>query len=130
MKKSNLQLGAALAAGRGVAIAAQAGAKGNDQVSLNDGASTAVKAAFVKWQNGERFRGGKEKCFGIALSGENACAAGPGTTCKGTSPVDYQGNAWPQVDAGTCAEIELPAMADGTARMGSLEELDRDLPTG
>ncbi|WP_299504234.1 DUF2282 domain-containing protein [uncultured Roseobacter sp.] len=70
----------------------------------------------------------KEKCFGISLAGANDCAAGPGTTCAGTSTVDYQGNAWTLVDAGTCAEIELPAMADGTERKGSLEELDRDLP--
>lgn len=68
-----------------------------------------------------------EKCFGISLAGANDCAAGPGTTCSGTSTVDYQGNAWTLVAAGTCADIELPAMADGTARMGSLEELDRDL---
>ncbi len=66
----------------------------------------------------------KEKCFGVSLAGQNDCAAGPGTTCAGTSTVDYQGNAWTLVDAGTCAEIELP---DG--RMGSLEELDRDLPS-
>ena len=71
-----------------------------------------------------------EKCFGVSLAGENDCAAGPGTTCAGTSTVDYQGNAWTLVDAGTCTEIELPAMADGTERMGSLEELDRDLPQG
>jgi uncharacterized membrane protein len=69
-----------------------------------------------------------EKCYGVALAGENGCAAGPGTTCAGTSTVDYQGNAWTLVEAGTCAEIELPAMADGKARMGSLEELSRDLP--
>ncbi len=71
----------------------------------------------------------KEKCFGVSLAGKNDCAAGPGTTCAGTSTVDYQGNAWTLVDAGTCTEIELPAMADGTARQGSLEELDRDLPS-
>ena len=70
----------------------------------------------------------KEKCYGVSLAGQNDCAAGPGTTCAGTSTVDYQGNAWTLVDAGTCADIELPAMADGTARMGSLEELTRDLP--
>jgi uncharacterized membrane protein len=72
----------------------------------------------------------KEKCFGVSLAGENDCAAGPGTTCAGTSTVDFQGNAWTLVDAGTCAEIELPEMADGSARTGSLEELDRDLPQG
>ncbi|MEM6590020.1 MAG: DUF2282 domain-containing protein [Pseudomonadota bacterium] len=70
----------------------------------------------------------KEKCFGVSLAGENDCAAGAGTTCAATSTVDYQGNAWTLVDAGTCTEIELPAMADGTERKGSLEELDRDLP--
>lgn len=69
-----------------------------------------------------------EKCYGVSLAGDNQCAAGPGTTCAGTSTVDYQGNAWTVVPAGTCATMELPAMADGTARMGSLEELDRDIP--
>ena len=66
-----------------------------------------------------------EKCFGVSLAGKNDCAAGPGTTCAGTSKVDYQGNAWTLVPAGTCATMELP---DG--RVGSLETLERDLPTG
>ena len=70
-----------------------------------------------------------EKCFGVALAGENDCKAGPGTTCAGTSTVDYQGNAFKAVPAGTCTTMELPAMADGTPRMGSLEELDRDIPS-
>lgn len=69
--------------------------------------------------------GAKEKCFGVALAGQNDCAAGEGTTCAGTSKVDYQGNSWKYVPAGTCATMELP---DG--RMGSLEALTRDLPTG
>ena len=72
----------------------------------------------------------KEKCYGVSMAGKNDCAAGPGTTCAGSSTVDYQGNAWTLVDAGTCTEIELPAMADGTPRMGSLEALERDLPQG
>ncbi|MGQ0565073.1 MAG: BufA1 family periplasmic bufferin-type metallophore [Gemmobacter sp.] len=67
----------------------------------------------------------QEKCFGVSLTGQNDCAAGPGTTCAGTSKVDYQGNAWTLVPAGTCATMELP---DG--RTGSLEALDRDLPAG
>ncbi|WP_294533895.1 DUF2282 domain-containing protein [uncultured Rhodoblastus sp.] len=50
----------------------------------------------------------KEKCFGVALKGQNDCAAGPGTTCQGTSTVDFQGNAWKFVQAGTCTAIELP----------------------
>lgn len=70
----------------------------------------------------------KEKCYGISKAGENDCAAGPGTTCAGTSTVDYQGNAWTLVDAGTCESMELPAQADGSARKGSLAALERDLP--
>ncbi len=70
----------------------------------------------------------KEKCYGVSLAGENDCAAGPGTTCAGTSTVDYQGNAWTLVDAGTCETLELPAQADGSDRKGSLEALERDLP--
>lgn len=69
-----------------------------------------------------------EKCFGVSLAGENDCAAGPGTTCAGSSVVDYQGNAWSLVPAGTCADIDLPDMADGSERMGSLSALSRDLP--
>ncbi len=70
----------------------------------------------------------KEKCYGVALAGQNDCAAGPGTTCAGTSVTDYQGNSWKLVDAGTCESMELPAMADGSERKGSLEALDRDVP--
>ena len=70
----------------------------------------------------------KEKCYGVSMAGKNDCAAGPGTTCAGTSKVDYQGNAFTLVEAGTCMEIELPTMADGSERKGSLEPLDRDLP--
>lgn len=71
---------------------------------------------------------GDVKCFGISLAGDNGCQAGPGTTCAGSSTVDYQGNAWTLVPAGSCESMELPAMADGSARMGSLEALERDLP--
>lgn len=49
--------------------------------------------------------GAKERCFGVALAGKNDCAAGPGTSCAGTSKVDYQGNAWKYVAKGTCAKM-------------------------
>jgi uncharacterized membrane protein len=65
----------------------------------------------------------KEKCYGVAKAGKNDCAAGPGTTCAGTSKVDYQGNSWTLVPKGTCLTMELP---DG--RKGSLEALTRDVP--
>ncbi len=50
----------------------------------------------------------KEKCYGVALKGQNDCAAGPGTTCAGTSKVDYQGNSWKLVPKGTCMTMTTP----------------------
>ncbi|MBW9118076.1 DUF2282 domain-containing protein [Rhizobium cauense] len=64
----------------------------------------------------------KEKCFGVALKGQNDCAAGPGTTCQGTSVKDFQGNSWKFVQGGTCASLELPG-----DRHGSLMPLTRDI---
>ena len=64
-------------------------------------------------------QGAKEKCYGVSLAGENDCAAGPGTSCAGTSTSDYQGNAWTYVDKGTCTSIETPK------GKGSLTPIDR-----
>jgi uncharacterized membrane protein len=58
----------------------------------------------------------KEKCYGVALKGMNDCAAGPGTTCQGTSTTDFQGNAWKFVQGGTCANIELPNGKHGSLK--------------
>ena len=49
-----------------------------------------------------------EPCFGTALKGHNDCYAGAGTTCAGTSTVDYQGNAFRLVPKGTCTTISTP----------------------
>jgi uncharacterized membrane protein len=49
-----------------------------------------------------------DKCYGVSLAGKNECKAGAGTTCAGTSKVDYQGNAWKLVRAGTCTSIKTP----------------------
>jgi uncharacterized membrane protein len=59
-----------------------------------------------------------EKCYGVALAGENDCAAGPGTTCAGTATMDFQGNAWKLVPTGTCTTMDTP---NG---MGSLEPIE------
>lgn len=70
---------------------------------------------------------GMEKCYGVSLAGKNDCAAGPGTTCAGTSKVDYQGNAWALVPAGVCENAEFWGKVLGDGRAGSLEALDRDM---
>lgn len=58
-----------------------------------------------------------DKCYGVSLAGKNDCAAGPGTTCAGTSKVNYQGNAWKYVAKGTCTTMKTPK------GMGSLKEI-------
>jgi uncharacterized membrane protein len=57
---------------------------------------------------GASIKGEKEKCYGISMAGKNDCAAGPGTSCAGTSKSDYQGNAWKYVAKGTCTAIKTP----------------------
>jgi uncharacterized membrane protein len=81
MNKVNLAIAAAVAAALG---------------------TTAANADPVKPQPN------KDKCYGISLAGKNDCAAGAGTSCAGTSRVDYQGNAWKYVAKGTCTKIRTP----------------------
>src|SRR5947207_15995842 len=52
--------------------------------------------------------GKMEKCYGVALKGHNDCYAGAGTTCAGTSTVDYQGNAFKLEAKGTCTTMQTP----------------------
>ncbi|MGE0725589.1 MAG: DUF2282 domain-containing protein [Alphaproteobacteria bacterium] len=47
----------------------------------------------------------QEKCYGVSKAGQNDCAAGPGTSCAGTSKVDWQGNAWKLVPKGECVTM-------------------------
>ena len=56
----------------------------------------------------------KEKCYGVALKGQNDCAAGPGTTCQGTSAMDFQGKSWKFVQGGTCTNIQVPGGSHGS----------------
>jgi uncharacterized membrane protein len=101
-----------------VSSAALAAAVSTALISFADAAP--LSEAEVK----QAMDAGMEKCYGVALAGQNDCAAGPGTTCQGTSTVDYQGNAWKFVAGGTCTTMELP---DG--RKGAPEPLTRDIPS-
>ena len=87
-------------------------------------ASMAAAAPLTEAEAKAAMEAGKEKCYGVALKGQNHCAAGPGTTCQGTSTIDFQGNAWAFVPGGTCANIKVPG-----DRMGSPEALARDIPS-
>ena len=86
-------------------------------------ASAAAPGAFAQMHKGDMekmmkekqketadaVKSGKfEKCYGVALKGQNDCFAGAGTTCAGTSTADYQGNAFKLVAKGTCTTISTP----------------------
>jgi len=58
--------------------------------------------------NAQASKPAMEKCFGVSLAGKNDCKAGAGTSCAGTSKVNYQKNAWKLVPAGTCEKIKTP----------------------
>ncbi|SAI51282.1 Predicted integral membrane protein [Bordetella ansorpii] len=77
-------------------------------------ASFANAAPLTKEEANAAIAAKKEKCYGVALKGQNDCAAGPGTTCQGTSTMDYQGNAWKFVQGGTCTSIQVPGGGHGS----------------
>ncbi len=77
--------------------------------ALSSALATLVSAApLTKAEESAAMATHKQKCFGVALKGQNDCAAGPGTTCQGTSTVDFQGGAWKFVAGGTCTSIVTP----------------------
>src|SRR3990167_7293627 len=65
----------------------------------------------------------KDKCFGVALKGKNDCAAGAGTTCAGTSKIDYQGNAWSLVPKGTCEKTVSKTSPTGFGHLKAFKEV-------
>lgn len=69
----------------------------------------------IAQDKGASIKGEKERCYGVSLAGKNDCAAGPGTSCAGTSKTDYQANAWKYVPKGTCTTMKTPT------GMGSLK---------
>lgn len=98
----------ALIAGASIAIASTTIAKPNEGLTLEAEATEKVTESFNNWMAGDRLRGRKDKCYGIALAGENDCKAGAGTSCEGTSTIDYQGNAWTYTPKGVCEFILTP----------------------
>ena len=118
--KLSSNLSKTLLVGSLVTFAAQANAGFNDKLTLSADAPDKAKMAFASWQKGEAISGRKEKCFGIALAGQNDCKAGPGTSCQGTASNDFQGNAFTLTPKGVCSHLVTP---DGPA---SLSELERN----
>lgn len=68
----------------------------------------AAQAADPMASSGKMDAAKTEKCYGVSLAGQNDCKAGAGTSCAGSSKVDYQANAWKHVAKGTCTSIKTP----------------------
>lgn len=81
----------------------------------------ALGAAFVALPAAAQ-QADKEHCYGVALKGKNDCAAGPGTTCAGTSKVDYQANAWSLVPKGTCEKTVSKTSPTGFGQLKAFKE--------
>jgi len=94
------------------ALALSAAGKAAFALALGAALSLAAVSAQAKDAN-------SEKCFGVALKGQNDCAAGAGTTCAGTSKTDFQANAWKLVPAGTCVKTASSTSPTG---FGQLKE--------
>jgi uncharacterized membrane protein len=61
----------------------------------------------------------KEKCYGVALKGKNDCAAGPGTSCAGTSKVEHQSSAWSLVPKGSCEKTASSTSPTGKGQLAA-----------
>jgi uncharacterized membrane protein len=83
-------------------------ALGRNDAALAAALIASLAAGAAQAQTSKPAPSPKEKCYGVALAGENDCKAGAGTTCAGTSASNYQGNAWKLVPAGTCVKIKTP----------------------
>jgi uncharacterized membrane protein len=80
----------------------------NMKTSVGIAAASLAAAALIAASSasaGGAKKGAKEKCYGVSLKAKNDCAAGPGTSCAGTSTTDYQGDAWKYVSAGSCKKM-------------------------
>ena len=85
------------------------------------GAALVSTTAFASADPGKK-ASSTEKCFGVAKAGQNSCAAGPGTTCAGSSRKDFAGNAWKQVPKGTCTTLMSSRSPTGHGQLLAFKE--------
>ncbi|HEX4769072.1 MAG TPA: DUF2282 domain-containing protein [Lichenihabitans sp.] len=85
-----------------------------DRRSVNVALAGSLAAAITLLAIPAKAADAKEKCYGVALKGQNDCKAGA-HNCAGMSTVDYDGASFKLVPAGTCATMKTPG------GMGSME---------
>ena len=81
-------------------------------ISTLAGAVTAAMASFASAAGPDDTKkmmgtGDFEMCYGVALKGQNDCAAGA-HSCAGTATIDYDPASFKLVAVGTCATMETP----------------------
>lgn len=77
-----------------------------DQRTLVSSAITGLLALGLATAAGTAHAGDKEKCFGIAKAGQNACNSSPAMhSCAGHSRVDNDPADFMVVPKGTCLKI-------------------------
>jgi len=80
-----------------------------------------VAALGAGMSNAQAAEKGMSKCYGVSLAGKNDCAAGPGTTCSGTSKRNYQSNAWKYVPDGTCTKMPSKTSPSGFGQLAEFK---------
>jgi len=69
-------------------------------------ASAALAVTIATTVAAPAHAGGKEKCYGVAMAGQNDCANLAGThSCAGQSSVDNDSGEWKLVAKGTCEDL-------------------------
>lgn len=69
-------------------------------------ATAALAVALTTIASVPAHAGGKEKCYGVSLAGQNDCGNLAGThSCAGQSKVDNDPGEWKLVAKGTCNSI-------------------------
>ncbi len=100
---STAVLAGAFAAALGSFAASASAAGMSSEDTMHTPENTKVQMATGKF----------EECYGVALAGQNDCAAGA-HSCAGTSTVDYDPASFKLVPKGTCTSMMTPNGGHGT----------------
>lgn len=95
--------------------------------SIVAGAVASALSMTAGVQSAQAAKMEKMKCYGVAKAGKNDCKAGAGTTCAGSSKVDFQGNAWKYVKTDKCENVKVEM--NGKMLKGSDKPLKRNMPS-
>ena len=78
----------------------------NQRLILSSALASVLAMGMLSSAGAADMPAGKEKCFGIAKSGQNDCANLSGThSCAGQNKSDMGADEWKYVAKGTCASM-------------------------